>query len=146
MSTVLSFYALCVVVLFFKMFAISCYQGFYRISRMTFKNVEDAKLVGRTPSAEELPQVTRAKNAWLNDLENIPLFFALGGLCVMLDTPAERTILLLCIFTVARMVHTFTYLAAWQPWRTIAYFVGIGCLMGLAGMIVSILVNQAGWV
>ncbi|WP_085728744.1 MAPEG family protein [Pseudomonas sp. R37(2017)] len=145
MSTVLSVYALCVVVLFFKMFAISCYQGFYRITRMTFKNAEDAKLVGRTPSAEELPQVARAKNAWLNDLENIPLFFALGGLCVLLDTPADRTVWLFCIFTTARVLHTLTYLAGWQPWRTIAYFVGIGCLMGLAGMIVFVLVGQGGF-
>jgi glutathione S-transferase len=144
MSSVLSTYALCVVVLFFKMLAISCYQGFYRISRLTFKNPEDARLVGRTSSAEELPQVIRGQQAWLNDLENIPLFFALGALSLMLDTPAELTAWLFCLFTAARVLHTLTYLAHWQPWRTIAYAVGVGCLVGLAGMIVSILINRAG--
>jgi glutathione S-transferase len=142
MSTVLYTYALCVVVLFFKMLAISCYQGFYRISRLTFKNPEDAKLVGRTSSAQELPQVIRGQQAWLNDLENIPLFFAVGALSLMLDTPAEPTAWLFGLFTVARVLHTLTYLARWQPWRTIAYAVGIGCLVGLAGMIVAVLISQ----
>ena len=144
MSTVLYTYALCVVVLFFKMLAISCYQGFYRISRLTFKNPEDAKLVGRSSSAEELPQVIRGQQAWLNDLENIPLFFALGALSLALDTPAGLTAWLFCLFTAARVTHTLTYLARWQPWRTIAYAVGVGCLVGLAGMIVSALTNRAG--
>ncbi|MGY2258834.1 MAPEG family protein [Pseudomonas sp. SDO55104_S430] len=143
MNTVLSVYALCVVVLFLKMFAISCYQGFYRISRLTFQNPEDARLVGRLPSASELPQVAKAKSAWLNDLENIPLFFALGGLCVVFDTPVDRTVWLFGIFTGARVVHTVTFLAGWQPWRTIAYALGVGCLMGLAGMVVAGVVAQA---
>lgn len=110
----------------------------------TFKNPEDAKLVGRSSSAEELPQVIRGQQAWLNDLENIPLFFALGALSVMLDTPAGPTVWLFCLFTAARVTHTLTYLARWQPWRTIAYAVGVGCLVGLAGMIVSALTNRAG--
>ena len=109
-----------------------------------FKNPEDARLVGGTSSAEELPQVIRGQQAWLNDLENIPLFFALGALSVMLDTPAELTAWLFCLFTAARVTHTLTYLARWQPWRTIAYAVGVGCLVGLAGMIVSALTNRAG--
>ena len=88
MSALLSVYALCVVILFLKMLGISCYQGYYRISRLTFQNAEDARFVGRQASPEELPQVTRAARAWANDLENIPLFFVLGGLCVALDTAA----------------------------------------------------------
>src|SRR5476649_1965782 len=111
MNTVLYSYALCVLVLFVKMFAISCYQGVYRIGRLTFKNAEDARFVGRPASDQELPQVSRAAQAWMNDLENIPLFFALGALYVMVDAPAEPSIWLFSVFTGARVVHTVTYLA-----------------------------------
>ncbi|MEN5147939.1 MAPEG family protein [Pseudomonas orientalis] len=142
MSAILFSYALCVIVLFVKMFAISLYQGIYRIGRLTFKNAEDAKFVGRPASPEELPQVARAAQAWMNDLENIPLFFALGALYVMVGAPAEPAIGLFYTFTAARVLHTVTYLARWQPWRTLSYVVGIACLFGLAGIIVSTLMDQ----
>jgi len=135
MDILLSAYALCVVVLFLKMLAISCYQGYYRISRKTFQNAEDARFVGRQASAEELPQVVRAAKAWGNDLENIPLFFVLGGLCVALDTATSASLALFCVFTGARIVHTLCYLNQWQPWRTLAYAIALGALLGMAGMI-----------
>ena len=53
-------YAVASVLLFFKMFAISAYQGFHRIGKATFKTPEDAAFVGRQPAEEELPQVQRA--------------------------------------------------------------------------------------
>ncbi|MEG1038849.1 MAG: MAPEG family protein [Pseudomonas sp.] len=135
MHDLMSVFALCVVVLFLKMLAISCYQGFYRISRQTFKNAEDASFVGRQASAQELPQVSRAAQAWANDLENIPVFFVLGALCMVYYPPFTLTIGLMVVFTAARVMHTVTYLARWQPWRTIAYAVGVICLLGLAGMV-----------
>ncbi|MBK5011010.1 MAPEG family protein [Pseudomonas sp. S60] len=143
MSVVLYSYTLCVLVLFGKMLAISCYQGFYRIGRMTFKNAEDARLVGRAASAEELPQVARASQAWSNDLENIPLFFVLGGLYVALDGPAGPAPWLFGAFTVARIMHTVTYLGHWQPWRTLSYAVGTICLLWLAGLITTQLVTSS---
>ena len=144
MSSALFGFTVCVLVLFVKMFAISCYQGVYRISRMTFKNAEDARLVGRPASAQELAQVTRAAQAWQNDVENIPLFFILGTLYVLLQAPATTGVWLFASFTAARVVHTVCYLAQWQPWRTLAYAVGIVCLFAMAGLILSALVDQAG--
>ncbi|MFQ6572109.1 MAPEG family protein [Pseudomonas sp. UM16] len=135
MSELTAVFALCVVVLFLKMLAISCYQGFYRISRQTFKNAEDAAFVGRPASPQELPQVSRAAQAWANDLENIPVFFFLGALCLVYYPPGQFTAGLMVVFTVARLVHTLAYLARWQPWRTIAYAVGIICLLGLASIV-----------
>ncbi|BCJ04953.1 MULTISPECIES: MAPEG family protein [Pseudomonas] len=144
MSVVLYSYTLCVLVLFAKMFAISLYQGAYRIGRLTFKNAEDAGFVGRPASAEELPQVSRASQAWMNDLENIPLFFVLGGIYVLLEGPAGPAVWLFSLFTAARIVHTVTYLARWQPWRTLAYAVGVVCLFGIAGLIIAQLAARAG--
>ena len=32
-------------------------------------------------------------------------------------------------------MHTLMYLGGRQPWRTLAYGVGLACLLGLAGLI-----------
>ena len=79
MNNLLHIYAFCVILLFLKMLAISCYQGFYRIKNKAFKNTEDANFVSVQARPEELPQVIRASQAWANDLENIPVFWVLGG-------------------------------------------------------------------
>ncbi|WP_330213704.1 MAPEG family protein [Pseudomonas sp. Z18(2022)] len=128
-------YALCVLVLFIKMLAISCYQGYFRLRHLAFINSEDAGFFKRAANSQELPQVSRGARAWANDLENIPLFFVLGGLCVALDAPSVMTAWLCCTFTVARVVHTLMHLRSRQPWRTVAYGVGLICLFGLAGVI-----------
>jgi glutathione S-transferase len=71
------------VVLFLKMFALSAYQGFYRLSRGVFVNPENAQVFKKSAAEEELPQVRRATKAWLNDLENIPIFLGLGLVYVL---------------------------------------------------------------
>ncbi|MBD9415312.1 MAPEG family protein [Pseudomonas sp. PDM16] len=144
MSNALSVYALCVVILFLKMFAISCYQGYFRLRFQAFTNAEDAAVFNRPESQQELPAVRRGAKAWANDLENIPVFFALGGLAVALDASAIATIWLSGIFTTARVLHSATYLARIQPWRTISYGIGVFSLLGLAGNIVMVV--TAAWV
>ena len=135
MSSPLHLFALCVLVLFIKMLAISCYQGFFRLRHRAFTNPEDAGFFQRPANAQELLPVSRAAKAWANDLENIPLFFVLGGLCLALDAPAVATAWLFGLFTVARVMHTLMYLGGRQPWRTLAYGAGLACLLGLAGLV-----------
>jgi glutathione S-transferase len=128
MDTPLDWFALCCVLLFAKMFAISLVQGWHRIGSQRFVNQEDAGLVGRDPAVEELPQVERAARAWRNDLESITPFFALGIVYVMTGAAAASAPALFVTFTAARMAHTICYLRQLQPWRTLAYAVGIVCL------------------
>lgn len=135
MSIVLSVYALCVVALFLKMLATSCYQGYFRLRFMAFINPEDAAVFKRSARAAERPEVCRAMQAWRNDLENIPMFIALAGLAIVLEAPELPTLWLCSVFTAVRYVHTVTYLAGLQPWRTISYAVGIACLLALAAII-----------
>ena len=135
MNDLLAIYAGCVLVLCLKMFAISCYQGFWRIQRRAFTNLEDAAFFSRLAQPQELPQVVRAQRAWANDMENIPLFFALGGLCVALGSSQGVTGWLFGVFTLARLTHTVTYLAGLQPWRTLTYAVGVACLFGLGALV-----------
>ena len=135
MNTALSVYATCVVVLFFKMVAVSCYQGYFRIRLTAFTNPEDAAFFNRAANATELPEVARGAKVWLNDLENIPVFIALAGLAIVVQAPAAPTVWLCGVFTAARVVHTLAYLARVQPWRTVSYGVGVVCLVGLAGVV-----------
>jgi uncharacterized MAPEG superfamily protein len=113
------------------MFALSLVQGYYRISRLQFQVPEDARLVGRTAAAEDLPQVQRAQQAWRNDLENIPVFFGLGAAYVLVDAPASTAPWLFGSFALARIAHSVCYLSGLQPWRTLSYLIGIGALIGI---------------
>ncbi|TJY59867.1 MAPEG family protein [Sinimarinibacterium sp. CAU 1509] len=130
-------YAIFCVALFAKMFALSLVQGYYRISRRHFQVPEDAQLFGRAPAAADLPQVQRAQQAWRNDLESIPAFFALGAAYVMVGAPAETAPWLFGIFTLGRVAHSICYLLGLQPWRTLSYMVGIGALIGICVVLVQ---------
>ncbi|MFV3405840.1 MAPEG family protein [Pseudomonas sp. NY15463] len=132
MSSALSVYAICVVLLFFKMLALSCYQGYFRLRYLAFTHAEDAAVFKRPVQPAERPEVVRAMHAWRNDLENIPMFVALGGLAIALEASAVSTAWLCAVFTAARVLHTMLYLACAQPWRTISYGVAVLCLIGLA--------------
>ncbi|WP_416772970.1 MAPEG family protein [Pseudomonas sp. RHF3.3-3] len=135
MNTALNLYALCVVVLFLKMFALSCYQGFFRLRHKAFTNAEDAAVFNQVAQKTERPEVIRAAKAWANDLENIPAFFALGGLAIALDAPAFVIAGSSLLFTLARVLHTLAYLTGIQPWRTVFYGVGTLCLLGLCAAV-----------
>lgn len=137
MSSALQVYALCVVVLFLKMFLVSCYQGYHRLRFVAFTNPEDAAVFRRVAQAAERPQVIRAAKVWANDLENIPLFFALGGLAVALETATLPVLWLSVVFTVARVLHTLAYLRGLQPWRTLFYGIGVICLLGFCSLITA---------
>ncbi|MFK0733695.1 MAG: MAPEG family protein [Gloeotrichia echinulata HAB0833] len=141
METVIYWYSLCVVVLFLKMFGLSAYQGFYRLSRLVFVNPEDAQVFKKSAVEEELPQVRRAAKAWLNDLENIPIFFGLGAVYIFIGASPQAANWLFAIFTIARILHTLAYLLGLQPWRTVAYGVGILCMFVMSWNIALVLLG-----
>lgn len=140
MDDVTQWYALSAVVLFLKMWALSLYQAYHRIGKRAFKVPEDARLVGNTPQEEELPQVQRAAQAWRNDLENIPIFLALAVAYVWVGATPYAAGWLFSIFVVARILHTVCYLMGLQPWRTLAYGVGLLSLLGVCWQIVTALI------
>ena len=143
MEPTVYWYALCAVVLFFKMFALSSYQGFYRLTRRTFVNPEDAGVFKKSAAEEELPQVRRAAKAWLNDLENIPIFLGLGTAYIFVDASSEVATIIFPLFTIARILHTLTYLLGLQPWRTIVFVVGMFCLFIMSWNIGLVLLGFA---
>lgn len=126
-----------VVALFFKMLAISGYQGFYRIRNTAFCNPEDAKFFNKEPVAQELPQVIRASKVWNNDLENIPIFISLAIVYVFVQAPIGSAPYLFYLFVVSRFLHSLFYLAGIQPWRHIAYLTGQFTMIGMCFLILN---------
>lgn len=120
----LRMYAITAIVLALKMTAISVAQGRARASTGIFVNPEDAKMFRATQATEEAPAVQRASRAWLNDLENIPIFLILAWIYVAAGLSTTAFGVYCIVFVVARIAHTFCYLNSMQPWRTIFYTVG----------------------
>src|ERR1700683_809541 len=129
----LRIYALTAIVLALKMSAISIAQGRARTSAKVFVIPEDAKMFGGTVATEDAPAVRRAAKAWLNDLENIPIFLILALIYAIAGLSTTAFLIYCVVFTLARILHTVFYLRAAQPGRTIAYT--IGAVVSLALMI-----------
>src|SRR6185437_10234538 len=117
-------YALTAVVLEFKMAAIALVQGRGRLTTGLFTVPEDALLFSGTESPHEAPIVDRASKAWRNDLENIPIFLILAGIYVAAGLSQKAFTLYCTVFMVMRILHTYTYIKAMQPWRTVAFTIG----------------------
>jgi uncharacterized MAPEG superfamily protein len=121
----LKVYAICLVILFFKMTAIALYQSSHRIRKNAYTNPEDAKAFGKGAALPgELAEVDKASKAYRNDLENIPIFLFLALIYVMLDCWEQGAVIYFWTFTVARVFHTVCYIRGIQPWRTMSYTVG----------------------
>jgi len=117
-------YAFCTVVLFYKMFAIGIVQGKIRKKNKHFVIPEDAKIFGKVgPKSQEHPDITRANNAYRNDLENIPIFLILGLIYILLNCNPIFSMYAFPIYTLSRIMHTYFYIHALQPWRTISYII-----------------------
>jgi uncharacterized MAPEG superfamily protein len=112
------------------------YTTAQRMRNKGFVNTEDAKSFGGTPSEQEHPAVAHALRIQRNDLENIPLFFAIGLIFVLDGASATGAWWYCWTFTIARLVHWVAYLNHLQPWRAICYFVGYLAILGMAVQII----------
>jgi len=86
-------------------------------------NPEDYRFRGRTPGPpDEL--VERVRRAHQNDVENIPVFLAVGLLFALSGGSPTVAWWVFVVFTASRLLHTVFYLAALQPWRSAIFAVG----------------------
>jgi glutathione S-transferase len=131
--TLLRLYTLTPIVLALKMTAVSVAQGRGRTAAGIFVNPEDAKLFRANQAPEEALAVQRASRAWLNDLENIPIFLILAWIYVAAGLSSTAFVVYCVVFMVARIAHTICYLNSMQPLRTIVY--SVGALTTLALMV-----------
>jgi len=123
-------YAICCAILGVKMLASAVYTGTRRQKFGGFINLEDAKTFGSpgvTARAEEAPEVAHALRIQRNDLENIPLFFAIGLIYVLSGALSTGALILCGVFTAARVTHTIVYMRRLQPARAICFVTGALC-------------------
>jgi uncharacterized membrane protein YecN with MAPEG domain len=134
----LQLWLLCTVFLAAKMWANSLVQGYARLRHRQFVNPEDASVVGEVighklpPVPEDHPLVQRAARCWRNDLENIPMFLMVALGYGLLGGGASWGAVYLGTFAIARASHTVFYLAGWQPWRFLAYLLGVVATIALS--------------
>jgi uncharacterized MAPEG superfamily protein len=116
------------------------YTGVQRQRHQGYINAEDARTFGASSAragTAEAPAVAHALRIQRNDLENIPLFFAIGLAYVLAGASPLGALAYCWTFTLARIAHTIAYTWNLQPWR--AVFFAIGAL-ALLGMIVHIII------
>jgi uncharacterized MAPEG superfamily protein len=125
-------YAVCSAILAIKMLLTGNYTTLMRMRTKGFVNAEDAAAFGGTASEQEHPAVAHALRIHRNDLENIPLFWAVGLIFVLGGASASAAWWYGWTFTLARLLHWVAYVNHLQPWRALMYFVGYLCILGMA--------------
>jgi len=115
-----------------KMIAVVFLTGFARFKSQTPVAPEDRpETKGEAQSlfsAYDKSGVDRALAIHRNDLENIALFLlALFSLFLASGTKMPLWVLpvYIAIFVATRIIHTITYALALQPWRAIAFIIGL---------------------
>ena len=132
-------YAFCSAILGLKMLYSAVSTGRTRSRVQGFINAEDATAFGGggvAAGAVEAPEVAHALRIQRNDLENIPLFFAIGLIYVLLGYSHFAVAFWCWTFTLARLAHTYCYMHHLQPGRAISFVVGA---IATVAMIVQIL-------
>jgi len=129
-------YAVCSAILAVKMLLTGNYTSLQRMRTKGFVNEEDAKSFGGKADPTEHPAVAHALRIQRNDLENIPLFFAIGLIYVLNGASASAAWWYCWTFTIARLAHWVAYMNHLQPWRAICYFIGYLSILGMAVHIV----------
>ena len=128
-----STYALCVAILALKMLFSAVYTGTRRQKHVGYVNAEDARVFGDGKAAaapSESPEVAHALRIQRNDIESIPIFFAVGLVYVLAGASPFAARAYFWTYTIAR--HTFAYTRHVQPMRAICWVVGSLCVVGMA--------------
>ena len=125
-------YATCSAILAIKMLLSGNYTTAMRMRNAGYVNEEDARQFGGTANAIEHPAVAHALRIQRNDLENIPLFFAIGLVYVLSGASAFGATVYCWTFTLARLAHTVVYTYQLQPWRAICYTIGYLAILGMS--------------
>lgn len=133
-------YAVCAAILALKMVFSAFYTGVQRSRHQAFVNAEDAKTFGKpgaTASTDEDPAVAHALRIQRNDGENIPIFFAVALIYVLLGASPQGAAIYCWTYTIARILHTIAYMRNLQPWRAVFFILGTLCLFGMIVQIIA---------
>ena len=117
-------YAVTCLVLCVNLLVLWGYSGATRSNTKTSMNEEDVARFGGSLTEIDPPPVARILRAHRNAQASIYSFLLLGMVFVLAGGTAGMATILFGTFTIARLLHSFAYLKAKQPWRTVLFIVG----------------------
>jgi uncharacterized MAPEG superfamily protein len=129
-------YAVTLLVLSANLVVLWAASGAARNSSKVAINPEDAALFKVPLEPADPPAVARVLPAHANAQATIYPFLFIGLTYVLAGGSARVAWVIFAIFCVARIAHSFAYMAGWQPWRTIAFTVSGLALLALAGALI----------
>merc|ERR1712110_63947 len=119
--------------------------GIYRVAGNAFANPEDAMAAskGDAEKAKKMlvpnESVERIRRAHQNDLENVPIFLAMGFLWILTSPDATLAKYHFIGFTAARVLHSVAYMfLKSNPIRGLAF---VGCLGANLSMTIRLLLT-----
>lgn len=125
-------------ILIMKMLCMAPLTARLRMAKKIFISPEDTKMLKGSKHGVEDPDIERVRRAHRNDLENIPIYFVAAWCYLMTNPSTTFAIMLMRLFTISRVVHTFVYAVyvVPQPARGLAFFSGyfITGFMAIASM------------
>jgi uncharacterized MAPEG superfamily protein len=124
-------YAVTCVALSCNLMFLWAYSGAVRNKAKSTPNPEDASRFNASLAETDPPGVTRVLRAHANAQSSIVPFLALGLVYVLAGGPPGPALLYFTVFTVARWLHSWAYLGARQPLRTIFFVVASLPLLAL---------------
>ncbi len=134
-------YALTCLLLVVNLLFLWGYSGAVRGRTKIAINPEDAAQFGGELRDSDPPEVARVLRAHRNAESAIYPFLLLGLVYVLIGGGLKLASALFAIFVAARYAHSFTYLKALQPWRTISFLIGglamIVLLLDIAWLLLS---------
>jgi glutathione S-transferase len=125
-------FAVCAAILVLKMLVTANITGVLRTVRRVYATPEDYHFFGQEPVVTRDEQIERVRRAHQNDLENILPFLGIGFLYALSGPSYTAAWWLFVLFTSARILHTVTYIAGLQPWRTVVFAVAQIALYAIA--------------
>jgi glutathione S-transferase len=134
-------YAITSLVLCANLLFLWAYSGAVRAKTKTAINPEDSRRFGAPLRETDPPEVARVLRAHANAQASIYPFLILGLVFVLAGGSAGTAKILFGVFAVARILHSFAYLTAKQPWRTLLFIVGALALVALMVAILSLIVQ-----
>ena len=132
-------YAVACVAMSCNLLFLWAYSGAARNKNKSTPNPEDATRFSASLNDVDPPAIARVLRAHANAQASIVPFLALGLVYVLGGGPLNPAILYFSIFTVARWLHSWAYLAGRQPSRTIFFVVASTSLVALMGHVVWLL-------
>jgi microsomal prostaglandin-E synthase 1 len=118
-------YTVSMVILCLNILGLWGYSGSVRAKEKVTLNDEDIRTVSKDAAlGPDSPGVARVLRAHRNAADNILPFGILGLLFVLWGGSPLLTGIFCGIFVLARLLHTWAYLGAKQPLRTISFVAG----------------------